>query len=202
MTALGNCGEGLPPGDCHASQQAHGSLTFGARGATQAQRGCAPRDLLSSAPCACPRGRGPRGGGGTRPRRGTRPGGRQKASGNRTLGVCLEQRLGLLTVVPRTWAVRQALEAWGQHQGQGPLLLGKPGRTRQDPPRRWPGPSGIHPGAVAYADGRRAVAARRLLVVHSSPLAPQAAGASSAAPEQEAARAAAPSQCVEACGLA
>jgi hypothetical protein len=41
-----------------------------------------------------------------------------KASWKRTLGLCLEQRLGLITLVPRTCAVRHALEAWGQQQGQ------------------------------------------------------------------------------------
>ena len=40
-----------------------------------------------------------------------------KAYGKRTLGLCLEQRLGLITLVPRTCAVRQELEAWGQQQG-------------------------------------------------------------------------------------
>jgi hypothetical protein len=42
----------------------------------------------------------------------------RKLSTKRTLGLCLEQRLGLLTLVPRTCAVRHALEAWGQQQGQ------------------------------------------------------------------------------------
>jgi transposase len=46
-----------------------------------------------------------------------------KAYCQRTLGLCLEQRVGLITVVPRTCAVRQALEAWGQQHGPLPLLL-------------------------------------------------------------------------------
>jgi hypothetical protein len=37
-----------------------------------------------------------------------------KASSRRPLGVCLAHGIGLVTLVPRTWAVRQALEAWGQ----------------------------------------------------------------------------------------
>jgi len=37
-----------------------------------------------------------------------------KASSRRTLGLCLEQGIGLVTLAPRTCAVRQALEAWGQ----------------------------------------------------------------------------------------
>ena len=64
-----------------------------------------------------------------------------KAYCKRTLGLCLEQRVGLLTFVPRTCAVRQAMEAWGQRHGPLPLLLEKPGRTRQESPRRWHGRS-------------------------------------------------------------
>jgi transposase len=60
-----------------------------------------------------------------------------KAYCKRTLGLCLEKRLGLITLVPRTCAVRQELEAWGQQHGVLALLLEKPGRTRQEPPRRW-----------------------------------------------------------------
>jgi hypothetical protein len=44
-----------------------------------------------------------------------------KASCKRTLGLCLEQRVGLITLVPRTCAVRQELEAWGQQQDPLPL---------------------------------------------------------------------------------
>jgi len=40
----------------------------------------------------------------------------RKAYSRRTLGVCLEHGIGLVTLVPRTCAVRQALEAWGQQQ--------------------------------------------------------------------------------------
>jgi hypothetical protein len=43
-----------------------------------------------------------------------------KAYGKRTLGVCLEQRVGLITLVPRTCAVRQEVEAWGQQPGALP----------------------------------------------------------------------------------
>src|SRR5262245_16667050 len=62
-----------------------------------------------------------------------------KAYCKRTLGLCLEQRVGLITLVPRTCAVRPELAAWGQQHGPLPLLLEKPGRTRQEPPRRWHG---------------------------------------------------------------
>jgi Domain of unknown function (DUF4277) len=72
-----------------------------------------------------------------------------KAYCKRTLGLCLEQRLGLITLVPRTCAVRQEVERWGQQQETLPLLLEKPGRTRQEPPRRGPGHSVIRPVEVA-----------------------------------------------------
>ena len=37
-----------------------------------------------------------------------------KAYSRRTLGLCLEHGLGLITLVPRIYAVRQELAAWGQ----------------------------------------------------------------------------------------
>jgi transposase len=46
-----------------------------------------------------------------------------KAYSRRTLGVCLAQKVDLITLVPRTCAIRQALEAWGQQQAAFPLLL-------------------------------------------------------------------------------
>ena len=100
-----------------------------------------------------------------------------KAYCKRTLGLCLERQVGLITWVPRTCAVRQELEAWGQQQEALPLLLEKPGRTRQEPPRRWHGQSVTRRVAVEYADGRLDVAKLRFLVVHSSQLAQQAAEA-------------------------
>src|SRR5262249_31576178 len=106
----------------------------------------------------------------------------------RTLGLCLEKRVGLITLVPRTCAVRQELEAWGQQHGALPLLLEKPGRTRQEPPRHWHGHSVLRRGAVEYTDGRQDVAEFRFLVVHSSQLAHQAAVAYAAAQAKEAAR--------------
>ena len=62
-----------------------------------------------------------------------------KAYCKRTLGLCLEKRVGLITLVPRTCAVPQELEAWGPQQGALPLLLEKPGRNRQESPRQWHG---------------------------------------------------------------
>ena len=111
-----------------------------------------------------------------------------KAYCKRTLGLCLEQRVGLITLVPRTCAVRQEVEAWGQQHGALPLLLEKPGRTRQEPPRRWHGQSVVRRVPVEYADGRLDVAEIRFLVVHSSQLAHQAAVAYAAAQAKEAER--------------
>jgi hypothetical protein len=110
----------------------------------------------------------------------------------------LEQRVGLITLVPRTCAVRQEVEAWGQQHGALPLLLEKPGRTRQEPPRHWYGQSVVRQVEVEYADGRLEMAELRLLVVHSSQLAHQAAVTYAAAQAKEAARVAAHMARVEA----
>ena len=111
-----------------------------------------------------------------------------KAYCKRTLGLCLEKRVGLITLVPRTCAVRHELEAWGQQHGALPLWLEKPGRTRQEPPRHWHGHSVLRRVAVEYTDGRQDVAELRFLVVHSSQLAHQAAVAYAAAQAKEAER--------------
>src|SRR5678815_4027625 len=77
-----------------------------------------------------------------------------KAYCKRTLGLCLEQGVGLITLVPRTCAVRQEVETWGQQHGPLPLLLEKPGRTRHESPRRWHGASVVRQVEVEDADGR------------------------------------------------
>ena len=115
----------------------------------------------------------------------------RKASCQRTLGLCLEKRVGLITLGPRTCAVRPALEPWGQQQEALPLWLAKPGRSRQELPRRWHGRSVIRPVEVAYAAGPLAGEARRFLVVHSRQWAHPAALPSPAAQATEAARIAA-----------
>jgi transposase len=120
-----------------------------------------------------------------------------KAYCKRTLGLCLEKQVGLITLVPRTCGVRQELERWGQQQTALPRLLEKPGRTRQEPPRRWHGQSVIRRVAVEYADGRQDMAECRFLVVHSSQLAQQAAAAYAAAQTREAERVAEHRQRVE-----
>jgi hypothetical protein len=73
-----------------------------------------------------------------------------KAYCKRPLGLCCAKRVGLITLGPRTCAIRQALEAWGQQQPALPLLVEKPGRTRQETPRQWHGQSGTRQVDVEY----------------------------------------------------
>jgi len=121
-----------------------------------------------------------------------------KAYCRRTLGLCLEQGVGLITLVPRTCTVRQEVEVWGQQQGALPLLLDKPGRTRQEPPRQWHGQSVVRRVPVEYPDGRLDVAEIRFLVVHSSQLDHKIAVAYAAAQAKKAERLAEHVQRVEA----
>jgi transposase len=88
--------------------------------------------------------------------------------------------------VPRPWAVRQALEAWGAQQPPLPLFGEKPGRTKDAAGRRWHGQSVIRPVEVEYSDGRVTQEARRVLVVHSSQLAQQHTQTYASAQEKEA----------------
>src|ERR671936_181421 len=109
-----------------------------------------------------------------------------KAYSRRTLGLCLEHKIDLVTLVPRTCAVRQALEAWGQQQAALPLLVEKPGRTKAEVARRWHGQSVMRPVEVEYSDGRVGLAALRFVVVHSNQLAQQQTQAYTAAQAKEA----------------
>jgi transposase len=109
-----------------------------------------------------------------------------KASSQRTWGLCLEKGSGVVTLVPRTYAVRQELEAWGQQQSPWPMLVAKPGRTRQEESRHWYGPSVIRQVPVDYRDGRVTQEALRCVVVHSSQLAPQQADTAAVAQAKEA----------------
>src|SRR4030095_1029771 len=104
----------------------------------------------------------------------------------RTLGLCLEHGLGLITLVPRTCAVRQELEVWGQQQPVLPLLVEKPGRTKAEASRRWHGQSVLRQVEVEYSDGRVAQEELRFVVVHSSQLAQQQTQTSAAAQVKEA----------------
>ena len=109
-----------------------------------------------------------------------------KAYSRRTLGLCLEQKIDLVTLVPRTCTVRQELEAWGQQQPTLPLLVEKPGRTKAEAPRRWHGQSVMRQVEVEYNEGRVAQEEVRFVVVHSSQLAQQQAQAYAAAQAKEA----------------
>jgi transposase len=109
-----------------------------------------------------------------------------KAYSRRTLGMCLEHKIGLVTLVPRTCAIRQELEAWGQQQPALPLLAEKPGRTKDEEPRRWHGHSVLRQVEVEDSDGRVASEALRFVVVHSSQLVQQQAQAYAAAQAKEA----------------
>src|SRR6266851_208832 len=109
-----------------------------------------------------------------------------KAYSRRTLGVCLEQGIGLVTLVPRTCAVRQELEACGQQQPALPLLVEKPGRTKAAAPRCWHGQSVMRQVEVEYSDKRVVQEEVRFVVVHSSQLAQQQAQSYAAAQVKEA----------------
>jgi transposase len=108
-----------------------------------------------------------------------------KAYSRRTLGLCLERGIGLVTLVPRTCAVRQGLEAWGCQQPALPLLVEKPGRTKDEVPRRWHGQSGRRQVEVEYSAGQVAQEELRFVVVRSSQLAQQQAQSYAAAQAKE-----------------
>jgi transposase len=110
-----------------------------------------------------------------------------KAYSRRTLGLCLEHGIGLVTLVPRTCAIRQDLEAWGQQQAALPLLVEKPGRTKAEAPRRWHGHSVLRRVEVEYSEGRVVQEELRFVVVHSSQLAQPHAQSYAAAQAKEAA---------------
>ena len=96
-----------------------------------------------------------------------------KAYSRRTLGVCLEHGIDLVTLVPRTCAVRQELEAWGREPSALPLLVAKPGRCKAEAPRYWHGHSVMRQVEVEYSDGQIAAVDLRFVIVHSSQLAHQ-----------------------------
>ncbi|MBA0089138.1 MAG: IS1634 family transposase [Acidobacteria bacterium Pan2503] len=109
-----------------------------------------------------------------------------KAYSRRTLGLCLEHGIGLVTLVPRTCAIRQDLEAWGRQHPALPLLVEKPGRTKDEEPRRWHGHSVLRRVEVEYSEGRVAQETVRFVVVHSSQLAQQHAQTYASAQAKEA----------------
>src|SRR5919206_3078157 len=109
-----------------------------------------------------------------------------KAYSRRTLGLCLERGVGLVTLVPRTCTVRQELEAWGREHPALPLLVEKPGRTKDEEPRRWHGHSVLRRVEVEDSTGRVTQEEVRFVVVHSSQLAQQHAQTYASAQEKEA----------------
>jgi transposase len=110
----------------------------------------------------------------------------RKAYRRRTWGLCLARGVGLVTLVPRTGAVRQELEAWGCPQPALPLWGEKPGRTQAEEPRCWHGQSVLRQVEVEYRDGCVAQEPLCFVVVHASPLAQQQTQTSARAQEQEA----------------
>jgi hypothetical protein len=125
-------------------------------------------------------------------------GAESQAYSQRTLGLCLEKKSGLVTRVPRTCTLRQELEVWGRQQAPWPVLLEKPGHTAQEAPRRWRGQSVLRRVDVEDADGHSSQEALRFVVVHSRALAQQAPKAAATAHAKEADQGAAHSKHVTA----
>lgn len=94
-----------------------------------------------------------------------------KAYTPRTLGLCQETGMGLVTLVPRTCAIRQEVESWGQQQTSLPLLLEKAGKRHSDAPRRWYGRSVTRQVEVEDGQGRVSLAPIRFVAVYSTQLA-------------------------------
>jgi transposase len=109
-----------------------------------------------------------------------------KAYTPRTLGLCRETGMGLVTLVPRTCAIRQEVETWGQKQVSLPLLLEKAGKRRSDAPRRWYGRSVTRQVQVEDGEGHVTLAPMRFVAVYSTQLAQRHAEAHARQQAQEA----------------
>ena len=94
-----------------------------------------------------------------------------KAYTPQTLGLCQETGMGLVTLAPRTCAIRQEVEKWGQQQTSLPLLLEKAGKRRSDAPRRWYGRSVTRQVEVEDGKGQVTLAPMRCVAVYSTQLA-------------------------------
>ena len=114
----------------------------------------------------------------------------------------MEHKIDRIPLVPRPCAMRPEREAWGRQQPALPLLVEKPGRTRDEVPRRWHGQSVLRAVAVEDSDGRVAQEEGRFVGVHSSQLAQQQAQSYAAAQAQEGEAVAAHSKRVPARGFA
>ncbi len=60
-----------------------------------------------------------------------------KAYTQRTLVLCLETGMALVTSVRRTCGIRHEVEVWGQRQRSLPLLLERAAKRHGEAPRRW-----------------------------------------------------------------
>src|SRR5688572_8585225 len=109
-----------------------------------------------------------------------------KAYTPRTLGLCRETGMGLVTLVPRTCAIRQEVKAWGQRRVSLPLLLEKPGKRRSDAPRRWYGRSVTRQVEVEDGEGHVTLTPIRFVAVYSTQLAQRHAEAHANQQHQEA----------------
>src|SRR5918999_2394294 len=109
-----------------------------------------------------------------------------KAYTQRTLGLCLETGMGLVTLVPRTCAIRQDVETWGQQQVSLPLLLERSAKRQGEAPRRGYGRSVTREVEVEYDNGQIAWAPIRFIAVYSTQLAQQHEQAQAQAQEREA----------------
>ena len=111
-----------------------------------------------------------------------------KAYSQRTLGLCLENQMGWVTLVLRTCGVRQELEWWAQQQAPLPMLVEKPGRTTRETARQGRGNRVTRSVLVEYREGRVVAEPVRFVVIHSSQLAQQHAAAYATAQAKEAQR--------------
>jgi transposase len=109
-----------------------------------------------------------------------------KAYTPRTLGLCQETGMGLVTLVPRTCAIRQEVERWGQQQASLPLLLEKAGKRRLEAPRRWYGRSVTRQVEVEDGEGHVTLAPMRFVSVYSTQLAQRHAEAHAKQQQKEA----------------
>jgi transposase len=109
-----------------------------------------------------------------------------KAYTPRTLGLCRQTGMGLVTLGPRTCALRQEVDTWGQQQVSWPLLLEKAGKRRSEAPRRWYGRSVTRQVEVEDSQGQVTLAPMRFVAVYSTPLAQRHAEAHAHPQPQEA----------------
>jgi hypothetical protein len=89
--------------------------------------------------------------------------------------------------VPRTCIIRQEREAWGSPHPAFPLVGEKPGRTKAEESRRWPGQSVCRHVEGEDSDGRVDAEALRFVGVQASQLTPPHTPAYTTAQAQEAA---------------